>query len=211
MRLMRSKRFRYNPGRATEGVLPKASQLKVTLMLLRTLLFLALVGGVCGVAQAQRRPIPPPILPDQDMGRHDSDRIGGDDPRAEMLARQYLKAVEKDYQENIERAREAAQLSTEIRAAFLSNKTFGRTEQKKLERLEKIARKIRSHVGGSDDDVTLENVPSQLEPALARLAEISDKVREGVEKTPRQVVSAAVIESANELLEITRHIRGFTR
>jgi hypothetical protein len=59
--------------------------------------------------------------------------------------------------------------------------------------------------------VTLENPPTQIGPALARLAEISDKVRKGVEKTPRQVISASVIERANEVLEIIRVIHTFIR
>ena len=50
-----------------------------------------------------------------------------------------------------------------------------------------------------------------MEPALSRLTEVTDKMRKVVEKTPRQVVSAAVIDRANELLEIIRYIRTFTR
>jgi hypothetical protein len=131
-------------------------------------------------------------------------------PEQEMLVRQDLKAAEKDHQENLERAREATQLSTEIRDAYLHNQALGRIEVKKLERLEKITRKIRSEAGGSDGDEVLEKPPVQIEPALSRLTEISDKMRNGVEKTPRQVISASVIEQANELLEIIRYIRTFT-
>ena len=124
------------------------------------------------------------------------------------MVRQGLKAAEKDHQENIERAREAAQLGAEIRDSFLQNKALGHTEMKKLERLEKITRKIRNEAGGSDSDAALDNPPAQIETALARLAEITDKLRKGVEKTPRQVVSATVIENANQTLEILRLIRG---
>jgi hypothetical protein len=131
-------------------------------------------------------------------------------PEEEMLKRLDLKAAEKDHQENLERAREATQLGNEIRDAYLQNKALGRDEVKKLERLEKITRKIRSEAGGSDGDTVLENPPVQIEPALARLAETSDKLRNGVEKTPRQVISTSVIERANELLEIIRYIRTFT-
>jgi vacuolar-type H+-ATPase subunit I/STV1 len=186
-------------------------------MLLRTLFLLALVISFNGAAQAQQvrqaqpskdavsaeRGAPRPDIPDSRI------RIGS--PEAEMLARQDLKAAEKDHRENLERAREAAQLSTEIRDAYLHNKMFSRVEEKKLERLEKLTRKIRSEAGGSDGEATLENVPAQIEPALARLTEVTDKMCKGVEKTPRQVVSAGVIERANELLEIIRYIRTFTR
>ncbi|HKQ53863.1 MAG TPA: hypothetical protein VJT74_15925 [Pyrinomonadaceae bacterium] len=184
------------------------------MLILRTLLFVALLACAAAARAQQPRPLD---TSNADVGadkarpdRHRSKIMVGT-PEDEMIARQDIKALEKDYQDNIERAREAAQLSTEIRDSYQHNKAFGRTEQKKLERLEKLARKIRSEAGGSDGDVTIENVPAQIEPALSRLAEVSDKVREGVEKTPRQVVSAAVIEQANELLEIIRYVRGFTR
>lgn len=145
-----------------------------------------------------------------EKSQRDSDPSPMGSPEQEMLARQSIKAAEKDFRENLERAREAAQLGAELRDAFEKNKAMGRVETRKLERLEKITRKIRSEAGGSDGDITLENPPSQIEPALSRLAEASEKLRQGVEKTSRHVISASVIEEANEVLELLRYIRGFT-
>jgi hypothetical protein len=126
----------------------------------------------------------------------------------EMHARRIIKAAEKDHQDNLERAREAGQLGTELRDAYSQNRSLSRADLKKLERLEKLTRKIRSAAGGDDDDDSkLENAPLQLEPAVARLAELSEAMQKGVEKTPRQVVSAFVIERANELLDIISYIR----
>lgn len=128
-----------------------------------------------------------------------------------MLARRELKFAEKERRENLERAREAAQLATEIQNSFLKNQTLSRTEVKKIERLEKLTRRIREAAGGSDGDVTIENPPRQLDSALQRIAELSEAMRMGVEKTPRQVISALVIERTNELLEIIRFARAMTR
>jgi vacuolar-type H+-ATPase subunit I/STV1 len=187
-------------------------------MLFRTLLLLVFVTGLSCVAQAQtpRKRVATQQSPNDSVSAekakpNNDSKIMVGSPEAEMMARQDVRAAEKDHQENLERAREAAQLSTEIRDAYLHNKAFGRIEQKKLERLEKITRKIRSEAGGSDGEVTLEDVPTQIEPALTRIAEISEKLRKVVEKTPRQVVSASVIERANELLEIIHYLRTFTR
>jgi len=184
-------------------------------MLLRTILFLTLIICTLGIAHAQnKKPAEDPndsISAEKGANSRSKSQIMTGSPEEEMMARNDIRAAEKDHQENVERAREAAQLSTEIRDTFLHNKAFSRTEQKKLERLEKITRKIRSEAGGSDGDVTMDDPPTQIEPALSRLAEISDKLRQGVEKTPRQVISACVIERANEALEIIRIIRTFTR
>ena len=184
-------------------------------MLFRTLLLLALVTGLNSAAYAQDKVLPAQnsndaVSADKGANRSDSKIMVGT-PEAEMMARHNLKAAEKDHLENLERAREAAQLSTEIRDAYLRNKAFGRIEEKKLERLQKITRKIRSEAGGSDGEVTIENPPTQIEPALTRISEISEKMRKVVEKTPRQVISASVIEHANELLEVIHYLRTFTR
>lgn len=183
-------------------------------MFLRSTLCLLLICCAFAVAQAQdatRTPPPPTDSVNAEKGVRRSswhDTLGS--PEDEMLVRQKIKAEEKDHLDNVERAREAAQLGAEIRDAFLSNKMLGRTEEKKLERLEKVTRKIRSEAGGSEGSDALEDPPTQIEPALSRLAEVSDKLRKGVEKTPRQVISAAVIERANELLALIHVIHSFS-
>lgn len=166
-------------------------------MLYRTLLFLILIASCSCLGRAQDRRDP--------FGR-------GEAPspiEMEMRARRDIKAAEKEHQENLDRAQQAAQLSDELRDAYRQNKSLGREDLKKLERLEKITRRIRSEAGGSDDrDNSLEKVPTQMETALSRLAEVSEVMRKGVEKTPRQVISAPVIERANELLDIIAYIRS---
>lgn len=181
-------------------------------MLLRTLLFLSLLtaGAIC--VQAQARPASQSDPMSAENSRPDSPK-GGDlgTPEDEMRARNEIKIAEKERQENLERAREAAQLGAEIRAGFSKNRTFNSTDIKKLERLEKLARRIRSRAGGEDDDEPLDNIPASLEPAVTRLADTSEALCKGVEKTPRMVISTTVIERANELLEIIRFIRTNAR
>lgn len=181
-------------------------------MFLRTLLFISLMATGTAYAQAQSTPSssgnsisaesPLPTPPK-----------GGDlgTPEDEMRARNEIKIAEKERQENLERAREAAQLGAEIRDSFSKNRIFNNTDIKKLERLEKLARRIRSRAGGEDDKEPLNNIPASLEPALARLVETSEALCKGVEKTPRHVISTTVIDRANELLEIIRFIRTNAR
>lgn len=177
-------------------------------MLFRLLLISLLLTSACAAALAQT-PVRQGIPGADSKGQNsDSPRIGS--PEQEMMARQNIKAAEKDFREHLERAREAAQLGAEIRDAFLTNKVLARTELRKLERLEKVTRKIRNEAGGSSGDVTLEDPPTQLEPALTRLAEGAEQLRKKVEKTSRHVISAAVIEKANQVLELLRYIREIT-
>jgi len=178
-------------------------------MLLRTLLFLSLLAAGSTCAQAQLGSASTNDRLNMERPRPRVGELGS--PEDEMRARSEIKIAEKERQENLDRAREAAQLATEIRDGFSKNKVLNTNDLKRLERLEKIARRIRSRAGGSDDDEPLDNVPTALESAISRLADTSQALCKGVEKTPRQVVSASVIERANELLEIIRFIRTNTR
>jgi hypothetical protein len=179
-------------------------------MLSRALFCSLLLTLSYGVGGAQTRPPQSPIAgADRSGSGSESTMLGS--PENEMLARRDIKAAEKDRQENLERAREAAQLGAEIHTAFTKNQTLNRTEIKKLDRLEKLTRRIREEAGGSDGDVTIENPPRQLEAALQKTAELSEELHKEVVKTPRQVISASVIERTNELLEILRYVRSFTR
>lgn len=130
-------------------------------------------------------------------------------PAEEMHARRSVKLAEKEHLENLERAREAARISAQLRDTFAAVKSFSHADKKKLERVEKLTRKIRSEAGGSDSELALEKIPRDLESAVTRLAFLSEEMRKAVEKTPRQVVSAAVIERANQLLDIIQYARKF--
>lgn len=177
-------------------------------MLIRASLLLILCTFPLGFSYAQDSSLTSPE--NKSNPRSDSKVMVGS-PEAEMLDRQRIKAAEKEQEDNLERAREAAQLSTELRDTFARSKVFSSREIKKLERLEKITRRIRGQAGGSDGEVTIENPPKEAEQALVRLAEISEKMRQIVEKTSRHVVNAAVIERANEALEIVRYLRTLIR
>ncbi len=141
-----------------------------------------------------------------------SDRAGQESPFSspedEMRARNEIKIAEKSFKENLERAREAAQLSEEIRDAFAASKTLDKTAQKKIERLEKLVRRIRSQAGGSDEEIPPEKLPKSLDSAVAQLVELSETVLKAMEKTSRHVVSATLIERANEMIAVIEFIRA---
>ena len=129
-------------------------------------------------------------------------------PEEEIMRRAEIKHEEESHKEVVQRADETALIGEQLLNSFQKNKSLGKDDLKKLERMEKLARKIRGSAGGSDDDAPLENAPQQMEKALARLAEVSDQLNKSVQKTSRLVISAAVINSSNELIELIKHIRS---
>lgn len=180
-------------------------------LLFRTILFTAAFLLLHTVAAAfQQRPLPPPPrFPDERMGQRRRNPLGS--PEEEIIKRAEIKRSEQSHSEMVERTEEAARIGLDLRAAFDKQKAFGREDLKQLEKLEKLARKIRGNAGGSDDAAPLEEPPSGLAEAVKRLAEVSVRLNEGARKTTRLVVSGTVIQSSNELIELVRHVRAFIK
>lgn len=132
-------------------------------------------------------------------------------PEEEIIRRAEIKHEEESHKEMMERADETALIGEQLLNSFQKNKSLNKDDFKKLERMEKLARKIRGSTGGSDDEAPLDNPPQQMDKALARLAEISVQLNKSVQKTSRLVISASVINSSNELIELIKHIRSIQR
>ena len=125
----------------------------------------------------------------------------------EMRAKQAIKFAEKEHRENLDRAKEIAKIGKELRATASNAPFMGRDSEKKIERLEKLTRKVRGEAGGDDQEVELKTRPGDLPSAMALVGEAAETLSKEVQNTPRQVVSAAVIENANVLLELIRLMR----
>jgi hypothetical protein len=132
-------------------------------------------------------------------------------PEAEMLRRAEIRHEEETHKDMVERADEAARIGDEILASYKTNNSLTRDDLKKLERLEKLARKIRGGAGGSDADKERPESPGMIEGAVTKLAELSGLLKKSVMKTSRLVISAAVIERSNEIIELVRHIRSLKK
>ncbi len=129
----------------------------------------------------------------------------------ELRAKREIKFAEKEHQENLGRAKEASDLGKEIAAAFNHNKSLSRNDLKNLDKLEKLTKRIRSEAGASDEEVTLDERPNDLATAVNCLAKVSAALGEKVQKTPRRVVSTAIIDQANVLLELIQVVRSLAR
>lgn len=129
----------------------------------------------------------------------------------EIRAKRAIKLAEKEHQENLNRAREIAQIGKELRESVRNRPFLDRDCSKKIERLEKLTKKIRGEAGGEDEEVDIVNRPSDIPSAITQIAEAAESLSKNVENTPRQVVSASVIGNANVLLELIRMMRTFAR
>lgn len=128
----------------------------------------------------------------------------------EIRAKREIKIAEKEHQQNLDRAKEIAEIGKQLKD-FKDNSSLDRDCVKKIERLEKLTKKVRSEAGGDDDEITITPRPTDLPSAMKQISEASETLSKDVQNTPRRVVSASVINNANVLLELIRLARSFVR
>jgi hypothetical protein len=171
----------------------------------KALVFIALLMVPLSLASAQQSSqIPKPRSAERDR---DDDKEPVTPVEEELKAKRAIKFADKEYQENLDRARNLSSLSTAIATSYKQKSRLDPEDIKKLEKIEKLAKGIRSAAGGSEDDFQMEKPPKDLPAAVEMLTDLSESLKARVEKTPKHVISAAVIDQANVLLELVRIVR----
>jgi hypothetical protein len=127
----------------------------------------------------------------------------------ESLAEQRIEREKKDHEALLKRGDEALKLSEDLEKSFSQNNKLSSDDRKKLDRLEKLVKKIRSDLGGDDDDAveTEEKAPSTIPGAIKFLQENTVKLVDELKKTTRYSISAIAIKSSNLLLKMVKIIR----
>jgi len=181
----------------------------------RALLLTAALFVFAGAASAQTAPQPsasPPSDPTQNGSKDDKD-VNFGSPENENRAKLEIKEEKKKYDEHVARAREVSDLASQLSDHYEKQQSFVADDAKRIERMEKLTKKIRNDAGGSDSDADadIKDIPADTKSLVKRVAELADELHKLVEKTPRQVVSAAVIGQANRLLGLVQHLREVSR
>ena len=158
-------------------------------------------------SQQQRQPV---VIIEPDKTPTDQQNNPFSSIEEEMRAKRAIKYAEKEYQDNLERARDLSELSAAIVSSFKRRSALSQEDFKKLEKVEKLAKGIRRAAGGSEDDTEMEKPPANIATAVEMFGELSSSLKAKVEKTPKHVISAAVIDEANVLLELIRLVRSFS-
>jgi hypothetical protein len=162
-----------------------------------------------GQTSSQKTPRPPTVPNADGKGSPDDDQTPLTTFEEEIRAKRMIKLAEKDHQENLDRAKEIQQIGKELKQSLQGKSALDRDSLKKIERLEKLAKKVRGEAGGESEDLTIVNPPKDLSDAACQIGEKSESLSKEVQDTPRQVVSASVIGSANILLELIKLARTF--
>jgi len=152
-----------------------------------------------GVPPSQSRPDNPGDKPESPLTSFEE----------EIRAKRAIKMAEKDHQENVDRAKELADIAKDLQSCLKNKTTIDRDSAKKIDRLEKLTKKIRGEAGGEDEEVKIVDRPADITGATKQIADSAESLSKAVQNTPRQVVSASVISNANVLLELIKLLRAF--
>ena len=176
-----------------------------------TLVVAALATYSFVAAQSPKPPSSPNSINAEKASPDENEGQGGNSMAEEMRIKREIKFAEREHQQNLDRAKEASDLGQDLAASFKKKSSLSPEDIKKLDKLEKLAKRIRSEAGGAEDETTIEKKPNNLAEALNCVAEMSSSLNDKVQGTPRQVISATIIDKANVLLELIRIVRGFSR
>ena len=174
------------------------------------LLGLALLTLTSSAHSQSARPTPPsdPMAKDDSK---DDPRFGS--PEAEIRSKLALKDEKKKYDEHVARAKEVSAMALQVSQSYETRKALSADDQKKLERLEKLTKRLRNDAGGADavSDAEVKDIPPEMRDAIKKLSSMADELQKLVENTPRNVISAAVIDQANKLVGLIQHVRSSSR
>lgn len=147
----------------------------------------------------------------QDATTRDGRPSDNDMPKGiqESLAKQRIEREKKDYTELLSRGEEAVKLSGELEKSFAQNNQLSADDRKKLDRLEKVVKKIRNEIGADNDDeiAEVEDKPLSVLNALKALQNNTLKLVDELKKSTRYSISVVAVESSNLLLKVVRFLR----
>jgi membrane-associated HD superfamily phosphohydrolase len=125
----------------------------------------------------------------------------------ETMAKWRIKSEKKDFEELQKKGEETEKLVDELTESFAEKKKLTADDTVKLEKLEKLVKKIRNEVGAQNDDEDDDDMPKDLVEAFATLHEKTASLLKELKKATRLTVSAIAIETSNSLLKIVKFIR----
>jgi len=172
----------------------------------KALVVISLIAVPLTLSAAQRVVHPQKPLAD-DPTKADENKEPLTAVEEELRAKRAIKEADREYQENLSRARDLSSLGCALVTSFKQKNALDQDDIKKLDKVEKLAKGIRRAAGGSEDKVEMEKPPTDLSSAIEMLSDVSQSLKEKVEKTPKHVISATVIDEANVLLELIRIVR----
>ena len=173
--------------------------------LLSYTLFLVFIGAVAlpGVAASQIEEQCPQIK--QILSHRERNERFSRGVR-EQLIKLCIKEQKQEFEELVARTEEIAKLTGEIKTSFDETQTFTADDRDKLERVEKLVKKVRTELNAADDDDE-EKSPDNTAEAVDELERSATSLFEEIKKTTRHSISLVAVKSSNAVMKIVKFLR----
>jgi hypothetical protein len=126
----------------------------------------------------------------------------------EMRIRMAIERANNDYRKVLDDAEKLNDLSAEVAKGYRESGRLSAEELKKIGTIEKLAKRILSQAGGDEvDDKTVNTQQKSVADAVDQLTSAATKIRDSMKTQTRFVVSATVIASSNEVINLAQYIR----
>jgi hypothetical protein len=148
-----------------------------------------------------------PLFPKAD------DKTDGPMGMRDMLKKLEIDKEKKDFDEMQARGKQALEISNDLEKSFGATDQLSDKDRGKLETLEKLVKKIRGELGGSEDiepdkgDPDFIKKPLTVADGFKILRSSTIKLADELKKTSRFTISLAAIQSSNAVLRMTRFLR----
>ena len=128
-----------------------------------------------------------------------------------MIAKQQAAREKKEHAELLTRGEELLKLSEQLEKSLENSKDLSAADKKRLETLEKLAKKIRDDLGGDDDqesvEADLKDKQFSVKEAFSYLKSTTSTLVAELKKTSRFTVSVLAIQTSNSVIRLTRLLR----
>ena len=179
--------------------------------LFRILLIAALILTGCLYCFAQSDDARPSIF--KTPGETDKD----DGPHGikETFVKMRIEKEKKEHDQMVERGEEVLKIAEKLEKAYAQKGRLTDEEKTQLADVERLGKKIRSDLGGSDDGEDIDNnedEPAQTKPlspadAIKFLRSTTANLFDELKTSTRFTISAAAIQSSNAVIRLARFLR----
>jgi hypothetical protein len=124
----------------------------------------------------------------------------------EFRTRAEIERVEERRRKLVAATEELNRLSQEVGRSVRKMNFLTTEDQKKLGKIEKIAKQVRTNQGGAGDE-DLPDPPGNLTAAVEQLEKAADDIEKEMCRTTRHGISVLLIEKTNQVIGLTKMIK----
>jgi len=124
----------------------------------------------------------------------------------EMRVRMAIEREDNRHRKFMEDVKQLDDLSTAVETAYREHNALTSEDFKKIATIEKLAKRILSHAGGSQVDEEKKPSDTPLADVIKEMTESASEISKNLMAQTRHVVSATVISSSNKVINLARFI-----